>query len=163
MVLLPLLLLLLCMRLLLCMLLYCCCRSCCCLSVVCGMATYLMWLTESDCNVFFIFVQARYFQCTPWLYCRIYGLDLPIFLVSTGMRGAKAGVSPPRRSPPCSLHFENDSSSSSSTCLRTIARTHHTHARALPNGSHRKVDWSVASRWRCRGAANEAAKRRSGI
>ena len=29
------------------------------------------------------------------------GLDLPTYLVITGMRGAKAGVSPPRRSPPC--------------------------------------------------------------
>ena len=35
------------------------------------------------------------------LLCRINDLDLPTSLVITGMRGAKAGVSPPRQSPPC--------------------------------------------------------------
>ena len=45
---------------------------------------------------------------TPWQYlCPIYGRDLPTSTtyctssVIAGMRGAKAGVSPPRRSPPC--------------------------------------------------------------
>ena len=33
--------------------------------------------------------------------CRFYGLDLPTSSVLMDMRGAKAGVSPPRRSPPC--------------------------------------------------------------
>ena len=33
------------------------------------------------------------------LLCRINDLDLPTSLVITGMRGAKAGVSPPRRRP----------------------------------------------------------------
>ena len=50
-----------------------------------------------------------FFQCTPWQYCRIYSVDfLPmihtryrISSVFTGMRGATAGVTPPRRSPPC--------------------------------------------------------------
>ena len=32
---------------------------------------------------------------------RIYGLDLPTSLATTGMRGAKAGVIPLRRSPYC--------------------------------------------------------------
>ena len=44
---------------------------------------------------------AIYFSCTPWQCRRIYGLDLPTYSVITDMRGAKAGVSPPRRSPPC--------------------------------------------------------------
>ena len=33
------------------------------------------------------------------------GLDLPTYLVITGMRGAKAGVSPPRRIPPCKCNY----------------------------------------------------------
>ena len=37
------------------------------------------------------------------LLCRIFGLDLPICSVMAGMRGAKAGVSPPRQSPPCTV------------------------------------------------------------
>ena len=48
------------------------------------------------------------FQCTPWQYYRIFNVDfLPItiyiscILGITGMRGAKAGVSSPQRSPPC--------------------------------------------------------------
>ena len=36
--------------------------------------------------------------------CRIYGLDL-LRLVITGMRGANAGVSSPRRSPPCIINI----------------------------------------------------------
>ena len=44
-------------------------------------------------------------RCTPWQYCRIYGLNLPTASGHYGhMRGAKAGVSQPRRSPPCILH-----------------------------------------------------------
>ena len=35
------------------------------------------------------------------LLCRIYRLDAPTSSVITGMRGAKAGVSPPRLNPPC--------------------------------------------------------------
>ena len=41
-----------------------------------------------------------HFLCTPWQFWRILGLDLPTSSVITSMRGAKAGVSPPRRSPP---------------------------------------------------------------
>ena len=41
------------------------------------------------------------FLCTPWQYYRIHGLDLRKSSVTTGMRGAKAGVSPPRRSLTC--------------------------------------------------------------
>ena len=41
------------------------------------------------------------FLCTPWQYCRVCGLDFPTSLVISGMRGAKAGVRPMRRRPPC--------------------------------------------------------------
>ena len=48
---------------------------------------------------------------TPLEYCRICNLDLPIVRminpcsVTMGMRGAKAGVSPPRRSPLVCLYY----------------------------------------------------------
>ena len=42
-----------------------------------------------------------FFMCPLAVLCRIYGLDLPAFLGDYGLRGAKAGVSPPRRIPPC--------------------------------------------------------------
>ena len=42
-----------------------------------------------------------YFESTPCRYCRIYGFHLPrTSSIIKGMRGAKAGVSPPRRSLP---------------------------------------------------------------
>ena len=44
----------------------------------------------------------KYFGCTPWQCCRIYALDLPTSSVVTGMRGAKAGASPPL-GPPCMI------------------------------------------------------------
>ena len=40
------------------------------------------------------------FLRSPWQYCRIYALNLPTSWVITGVRGAKAAVSLPRRSPP---------------------------------------------------------------
>ena len=53
---------------------------------------------ESDPSVCFLFIRTR----TPWqYYCRFYGLDLPTSSAIASMRGAKAGVSPPRRSPAC--------------------------------------------------------------
>ena len=50
----------------------------------------------------FLFILTRivFHVRTPWHYRRIYGLDLLTSSVITGMRGATAGVSPPRRSPP---------------------------------------------------------------
>ena len=41
------------------------------------------------------------FLCSPWQhYSRIFGPDLPTSsTITAGMRGAKAGVNPPRRSP----------------------------------------------------------------
>ena len=46
-----------------------------------------------------------YFSCIPLQYSHIYGLDLPTSSVVAGVRGAKAGVSPPRRSPPCAQQY----------------------------------------------------------
>ena len=49
-----------------------------------------------------------FFQCTPWQYCRIFSVGVFTYNSAyhtssdiTGMRGTKAGVTPPRRSPPC--------------------------------------------------------------
>ena len=46
------------------------------------------------------FKPALFFMFPLAVLCRIYVFDLNTTLVITGMRGAKAGVSPPRRSPP---------------------------------------------------------------
>ena len=96
---------------------YCCsCSSCCCMLlmfvIVCRMTkiravVYCIWS-----SVFFIQTSLAFDVRTPWQYCRICSLDLPItgarYRVSsviTGMRAAKACVSPPRRSPPCSHYI----------------------------------------------------------
>ena len=42
-----------------------------------------------------------FFMYPSAVLCRIYGLDWPTSSVIAGMRGAKAGVGPPRRIPPC--------------------------------------------------------------
>ena len=39
--------------------------------------------------------------------CRIYGIDWPTSSVLTGIRGAKAGASPPRRTPLCTTGIYN--------------------------------------------------------
>ena len=64
------------------------------------------WFTESDSIYCFLFILKHVFffhVCTPWQCCRIYGLDFAytISSVITGMHGAMAVVSPPRRRPPC--------------------------------------------------------------
>ena len=69
-------------------------------------AQFFCWFTESDPSVFFLFIRTRFIFDAPPLavLCRIYGLDL-LRLVITGMRGANAGVSSPRRSPPCIINI----------------------------------------------------------
>ena len=83
----------------------CWCSSCLLLFViVCRMAKNCYWFVESDSiQCFLSFIQTRFIfnVFAPWQHCRIYGLDLPTSSVITGMGGAKAGVSPPRRSPAC--------------------------------------------------------------
>ena len=79
--------------------------------IVCRMTKLLLWFFVSDSSVFFNFViQTRcpFNVRTPWQYCLICSLDLPIKRTSyhissviTGMRGAKTGISPRRRSHPC--------------------------------------------------------------
>ena len=51
---------------------------CCCLVIVCWQN--LLLVIESIPSVFFLFIQTQFtFNVrTPWQYCRIYGLDLPI-------------------------------------------------------------------------------------
>ena len=65
------------------------------------------WFIESDSiqcflslhsNTIKFYVQYMYAR-TPWQYCRFYCPDLPTSSVITGMHGAEADVSPPRRSP----------------------------------------------------------------
>ena len=64
------------------------------------------WFIDSDPSVFFIFNQTRFILMHPLAVpYRIDGLDLPTSSVITGMRGAKAGVSPPRRSTSCNCIF----------------------------------------------------------
>ena len=66
------------------------------------------WFIGPDSSVLFRFFQTRFISDIPiGSTCRIYDLDLPMTSsVFTGMRGAKGGIIPPRRSPPCiCIHF----------------------------------------------------------
>ena len=94
--------------LLLCVLLYCCCccaaTACCCSSSCPGWQNLFLWFLASDSSVFFLFIQTRFVLNVP-----LGSTSLPsIYLVNTyhassviaGMRGGKAGVSLPRRTPP---------------------------------------------------------------
>ena len=60
--------------------------------IVCRMAKHVGSLNLTLSSVFFLFIQRRFIfkVCTPWQYCRISGLDLPIPSIIVGMRGAKA-------------------------------------------------------------------------
>ena len=99
---------------------FCCCSSVVCWFSVAGAAAAVRHRVPDGkiccCGslhlipVFFsLHSNTTYFQCTPWQFCRIYSVGfLPntkytyhASSVITGMRRAKAGVSPPRRSPPC--------------------------------------------------------------
>ena len=67
----------------------CCCSSCCCSSSCAGWQALLLvrriWFhpvvlsLHSNTIIFNV--------CTPWQYCRIYGLDLPMVLVHTRIYG----------------------------------------------------------------------------
>ena len=67
------------------------------------------WFIEYDPSVFFL--RASIFGVslgsTAVSYI-IYGLDLPPSLVTTDIRGAKAGVSPPRQNPRCTYTSNNE-------------------------------------------------------
>lgn len=66
------------------------------------------WLIESDSSAFFLFNQVRFFfKCSQPLavLCVAFTADLPTSVVITSMRGARAGVNPPRQSPPCICLF----------------------------------------------------------
>ena len=82
-----------------------------------------------------------HFLCTPWQYCRTYGLDLPTSSVITGMRGAKAGISPPRRSPPCMKYqvcgnlWAIQSTTFLWHCCRAEQKYHHTIIAILVHGA----------------------------
>ena len=96
----------------------CCCRCMCCYAAVVAAAAVLLaavrrrvpdgkiccWFIESDSSVFFLFIQTRYILNV--LLGSTVAFTASIFLLKTssviaGMRGAKAAVSPPRRSPTC--------------------------------------------------------------
>ena len=122
-----------------------CCRCCCCscvlihCCVVAAAAVLLLpaavrhrvpdgqiccWFIEFDLSVFFLFIQTRFiFLCTPRQYCRIYALDMPTSSVITGMHGAKAGVSPPRRTPPCIVFvlYSMDTAGYTNTAVLVLA------------------------------------------
>ena len=99
----------------------CCCFVCCYTAAVAAAAVLLLPAAVRhhvpDGQICCCFIESDPTQCFSsfkredflWyplavLY-RIYGLDLPTSSVTTGMRGAKAGVSPPRRSPPCNYVY----------------------------------------------------------
>ena len=86
----------------------CCCCSCSAAACCCCSSSCAGWqkFAAGSLNPIPVFSISSLKRDLFWMYplavlCRIYGLDLLIFLAITGMRGAKAGVSPPRRSPPC--------------------------------------------------------------
>ena len=74
------------------------------------------WFTASDFSVFFLFIQIRLFFNVPLgstilshFQRRFFYLQYITYVPGiTGMRGAKAGVSPPRRSPPCTYCDDAD-------------------------------------------------------
>ena len=103
----------------------CCCRCCCSL---CDYAAVAAAAADASSSFLLLSVFARritkyvavvhsiwfqwfrplrsntiYFSCTPWQYCRIFCLELPMKTAwaITGVRASKAGFSPPIRSPPC--------------------------------------------------------------
>ena len=73
--------------------------------VLCRMVKFWFWFVESIIPVLYFssFERGLFFMYPLAVLCRIYGLDWPTSSVFTGMRGAKAGVSPPRRDPSCIL------------------------------------------------------------
>ena len=69
------------------------------------------WLIESDPSASFSSFKRDIFLMYPLaVLCRIYGLDLPTSSVITGMRGAKVGVNPPRRSFPLHGNYSSEAS-----------------------------------------------------
>ena len=87
-------------------LLYCLWCSCCCLLllfvIMCRMAKFVAGpLNLMPVYSFSSFKRDLLLMYPLAVLCRFYGLDLPTSSVLMDMRGAKAGVSPPRRSPPC--------------------------------------------------------------
>ena len=71
-----------------------------------GWQNLLLWSIEFDSGASLLFIQTRLFFMYPLpvlSYLRPRFAYCNTFSVITGMRGAKAGVSPPRRNPPCIL------------------------------------------------------------
>ena len=71
--------------------------------MVCRMAKLLLWSIVSDSSVFFLFIQTRYTFMYPLVVLSHLRPRFAYYNTSsaiTGIRGAKAGVSPPRRSLP---------------------------------------------------------------
>ena len=88
------------------------------------------WFIESDSSAYFLFIQTRLYLLP------VLSLLRPRFACTTssaitGMRGAKAGVIPPRRSPPCLYYIhvfhELYSTRAAGTCTTraTHAKTEH--------------------------------------
>ena len=84
--------------------------GCCCFLllfvIVCRMTKFLTGsLNLIPVFSFSSFKRDLFLMCPLAVLRRIYGLDLLTSSVITGMRRAKAGVSPPRRSPPYSTYI----------------------------------------------------------
>ena len=102
--------------LLLCVAILLCCCSCsaaacrCCSSSCAGWQNLLLWSIASDPSVFFLFLQTRFIFNVPLgstAVASIYLTNIYTSSVVTGMCGAKAGVRPTRRSPPCKYMEDN--------------------------------------------------------
>ena len=83
--------------------------ACCCCSSSCAWWQDLFpWFTASDPSVLFLFIPTRCIFNVPLGSTVAFSASLFFpyisYIIGTGMRGTKAGVSPPRRSPPCSLY-----------------------------------------------------------
>ena len=80
---------------------------CCCSSSCAGWQSLLLWFVASDSSVFFLFIKIRFIFNVPLDSTIAFTASIFTYnayhtsSVITGMRGAKAGVSPPRQSPPC--------------------------------------------------------------
>ena len=83
---------------------------CCCSSSCAGWQNLLLWSIASDPSVFFLFLQTRFIFNVPLgstAVASIYLTNIYTSSVVTGMCGAKAGVRPTRRSPPCKYMEDN--------------------------------------------------------
>ena len=101
-------------------------------------------------SVVFLFIQTRsiFNVRTPWQYCRVHGLDLlNTYSVIMGMRGAKTGVSPPRRSHHCTSYDIRTIlacvNMSTGHHRLSVPKIHHTHPRTHEHEGKRPSEGTI--------------------